>query len=482
MVDTRNTNNIETSRIPELTGLTPVQVTTIQNFGITKIDDIASLEDEAHFDQLLGNDDAVFGIKRKLAVIAKYLRNGGEITAETTYNEMVRYRPAVPVSTITQTPGQLATTPHSSSAPSIRTVNVHSLLLIKKIIDDKDDEQGVVLVGTIMQNIAGGEEHFEMRFNEESDDSYATRRSPTSNSYQLKVPLEQSVEFNIFPFVIKKATVAIEFSSKDDPTTNTKVRPQLMLHKEDRRNLVSIQNLRDKEDLESKLDHSSAYSLVSPYPEVRFLYEKKDNGYCPRYEVSFYLTDSGNTKLFKVTLPMMLIATINTVNVMLYMDGATSADNYLATAASLAVTAVLLLSDIVTPQPQKEKFFSFNTGYILMVFIGLILSSIPSDVFTLGNLALGSLPIYGMCILWLSFLAPIVNTVLYTLKSNEITSKMNKMNRTCKFLKDGRFKASKMSGSNHPYFPAAPALVGQNSRFYYEEEDRDGKFHTIEYK
>ena len=358
--------------------------------------------------------------------------------------------------------------PHSKTDDEI--VDVQLFLLIKKIVDGNDG--GCDLVGTMIQNV--GRPHikqFEMRFNEESNEGFATPRNEGSSTYQLRVPLVFQVELDTFPFRITKATATIELSSLK--MENYSIRPNLLLNKKDRRNMVAIQELKGAKNVESKLDHCCKYSFVSPYPEVRFLYDNKKN-YCPKYEVSFYLTESGIAKLLKVTLPMALIATMNSINVILMSREAIDDSDYLGNAASLALTAVLLLSDIVSPQPQKEKVFSLNTGYIIMIFIGLIWSSIPSSM----SPDVINLPLYGMYIVWLSFAFPLLNALIYSHRFNKIVKKMNRINKNKPFLKDDNYSPSKIDdGSFFPASPEAHKFYDRDNRRLYSEPDKNETWH-----
>ena len=146
--------------------------------------------------------------------------------------------------------------PHSKTDDEF--VDVQLFLLIKKIVDGNDG--GCDLVGTMIQNV--GRPHikqFEMRFNEESNEGFATPRNEGSSTYQLRVPLVFQVELDTFPFRITKATATIELSSLK--MENYSIRPNLLLNKKDRRNMVAIQELKGAKNVESKLDHCCKYSF-----------------------------------------------------------------------------------------------------------------------------------------------------------------------------------------------------------------------------
>jgi hypothetical protein len=85
----RSATLISRSYIPNLVGLTEEQVTRLRDtFQINAVQDIAILEPD-DFNVVLGDDHATFMVRKKLAVIAKFLRGGGDITATTTMHEIV---------------------------------------------------------------------------------------------------------------------------------------------------------------------------------------------------------------------------------------------------------------------------------------------------------------------------------------------------------------------------------------------------------
>ena len=374
---------------------------------------------------------------------------------------------------------------------------VSNFLLIKKLIDNEDGE--LTMLGTVVQSVfpclsklnvhqdngdsnKGGTpelQAFEVRLNDESNDDYIVhRRSSTEkmkdnveylrSTYQLKAPLVVTkIILDSFPFVIKKATVAIELSTFD-----SNHRPTLLLDKIERRNVVAIQECDPGESLYDKLDQSAKYDLLSPYPEVEFFWDKKKK-YCPRFDVSFYIMESGLLKFLKVTIPMILIATLNTVNVTLETDGSIDPSDFLANSATNALTAIFLVSDVNTAQPKKTRILTPNLLYIITVFMGLTLSSFPTNILY-SNLKF--VPQAGMYIVWISFVFPFSNLMYFLYVQRKITSKKDTSNSINNYLKDKQ--VARITHFSQYCF------ASESERDYdnlYEMEDK-GKFAVISFR
>ena len=347
---------------------------------------------------------------------------------------------------------------------------VSNFLLIKKLVDGGNDD--LVLVGTIVQKVFRAQsqieaeedapqdnpdnneveyrelKEFAMRFNDESDSNYSVLRrrkeKVTSDgkeylrsTYNVKLPLFFDVVLDSFPFVIKKATVTIELSTDDD-----RFRPTLLLDTTERRNNVAIQEC-THDDARIKLDRIIQYDLISPYPEVEFMWDNKKK-YCPKYNVSFYVTESGPAKFLKITVPVFLIATMNTVNVLLQCKCKIDAPDFLSNSATIALTAVFAVSGVVTQQPAKTPLFSLNLAYIMTVFLGLLFSSIPSNLLKPDeeenceeeNCCNCKISFSGMIIVWSSFAFPLINLVYFLIKRNKIVCERNNSNAIKSYVND----------------------------------------------
>ena len=234
-------------------------------------------------------------------------------------------------------------------------IPVLNFLLLKHVIDDGD---GLVLVGTFVQNcfrdqtpeIQNETIEFQYRFNDESanDDNLVHRRTEEKDSYlgrhfrhtyQVKLPLEMNTEIDLFPFRVLSARCLIELSKFTNEDNTIKCRPVLHLH-QDKRNAICLQEdqllpaladgvqLSEKEMLKeamNKMDKTENYDFVSPFPEVKFLFDRKKK-YSPKYIIKFVMVENGYKRFVEVVFPMLLVAVMNHVNIISYVpdDGGKS--------------------------------------------------------------------------------------------------------------------------------------------------------------
>merc|ERR1711957_413119 len=170
------------------------------------------------------------------------------------------------------------------------------------------------------------------------------------------------------------------------------------------------------------------YSIVSPYPVIEYLNLKTT---CSKYRLTFYLVEEGMVKFVKVLLPMLLISTINTINVLMDVslmnrqdsssDDIDSSDRYLQISAALALTAVFVLPEM-TRKWNTQSVITWNEVYILIIFVALSLSSIPPAMVGTTEYAF-----VGMILLWGSFCIPIFNLVSYLYVKNSIKAQRIKI-------------------------------------------------------
>jgi len=201
----------------------------------------------------------------------------------------------------------------------------------------------------------------------------------------------------------------------------------LLLHKFDKgqnvalqlpltRNTGGMHGKEMEEELIIKMDKSNTYDLITPYPEVSYLYDTKKK-YCPKFEVSFYMVESGFSKFMSIVFPMILIVVLNTLHV---LGEQPDSIDFLGNASILALTAVVILPYIVTKR-KMEAVFSLNNFYVMSIFIGLSLSSIPEATFETRIPAK-----IGMILLWISFIAPIYSCIGYLVHKRDIRNKAPK--------------------------------------------------------
>jgi len=221
---------------------------------------------------------------------------------------------------------------------------------------------------------------------------------------QVNAPLEISTEYDIFPFKTVRASVLIELSSSS--LRDQRKRPTLLLHKSSKGDNISIQlppTLTSEQELTENMNKSLSYDFITPYPDISYFYDKNKE-YCPKFEVSFHLVEYGISKFIGSVFPMILIAVLNTLQIL--SNNADSA-SFILNASIFALTAVFILPSITT-KSRIEYVFSLNNVYIAVVFIALSLSSVPEDTFDTNIPAKA-----GMVLLWFSFFAPIYALVGY---------------------------------------------------------------------
>jgi len=304
-------------------------------------------------------------------------------------------------------------------------VPVRIFFLLKHIIDNKDDQ--LFLIGTLIQNVFhsmnadDGDEstsYFHLRFNDliaDNDSGYSKVRNHESledsskTTFQMTAPLEVDVDFDYFPFKIYTATLLVELSTRTEKTK--RIRPELWVAKNDVRNNVTLQspylkdgikkkNKEERTELyKDKMDKMKDYDFVSPCPKVEYIYDQK-NECCHKCRLTFYLVEGGISKWVGILVPMLLVFVLDVVNVF-YND--TENGDTLSTSATLALTAVFLLPNILS-KAYRPKIIATNMVYILLVFIGLALSSVTHEMQNSKIAAYTGVALFGF-----SFIIPIVS-------------------------------------------------------------------------
>lgn len=399
-------------------------------------------------------------------------------------------------------------------------VNVHNCLLLKKVVDDGD---GLAVVGTIIQHVFVVDDtekklediEFEYRFNDVSangDEYVMKRRSEEHNTglgtcyrhtYQVKIPLETRVKFEAFPFKVLSGSALIELSTFSTQDKSKQVRPNLMVHIEDKTNMVCIQrdlleavsdpneDAKDndgdeifakklEEEAFTKIDRSKKYDFTKPFPHVQYFYDTKKK-YCPKFMISFLLVEDGMKKFVEVVFPMFLIGVLNTINVLSDdEDEPIDVSDYIANSATFALAVIFLLPNVMGTSC-VQKFFTSNNGFIITLFLALGLSSFPVAIAGTRYISYAGAGLY-----WASYVFPIYNWVKYILFFNE--QKYPKCKRSYKYYmqvgKRERYNAKK-SKSEEELISVSEAIEcvenesDNKMKFNVKEND---KFKILEYK
>eukprot|EP00541_Cyclophora_tenuis_P000160 CAMPEP_0116563116 /NCGR_PEP_ID=MMETSP0397-20121206/12547_1 /TAXON_ID=216820 /ORGANISM="Cyclophora tenuis, Strain ECT3854" /LENGTH=313 /DNA_ID=CAMNT_0004089509 /DNA_START=50 /DNA_END=992 /DNA_ORIENTATION=+ len=293
--------------------------------------------------------------------------------------------------------------------------------------------------------------------------------------------------FGLFPLWVAKATAHIELSTTASDTTRR--RPNLLVDIVDRRGNVSIQEVKKaygeetltENDVIDKLDRSVQYDFVTPYPEVRYLYDPEKE-YCPSLEITFYVVSGGMSNFVSIIFPMFLIASLNTMSVINDYISPQNLPGFINNAATFALTAIFMLPNMMA-KTARQRLFTLNNLHILLVFVSLSLSSIPYQAFKTSAINLT-----GMVLFWVSFALPIANVINYWRVVSKTRSQIRKLETTGpqnrhSFVKDDNYS---MWDPKQPFdqrFMLVEELVNSRTTTagYKKLEKREGKFEVIVY-
>jgi len=287
-------------------------------------------------------------------------------------------------------------------------------------------------------------------------------------TYNARIPMKLTSTFDAFPFAIYKASANIELSSvhhdiessvkavehRDENFEIISLHPNHLIHRHDRRNNFSLQELEDLDEeekitsclskildssnfvqkhihrnnhiknIKEKLDQSDGYDFLCPFPKISYICDLKKKS-CSKFKIEFMVVEGGSEKAITIFLPMILIATLSTINVWIsdYLDDKepdiTNDDRHLQISATIALAAVLLLPQMA---PKAQKFsrgmISYNNLYVFLVFLALSLSSFPPSCRYIA--------ISGVVLLWLCVLLPLIHFVQFCLERHRIWNERNK--------------------------------------------------------
>lgn len=359
--------------------------------------------------------------------------------------------------------------------PYLRVCNT---ITLKSIEDDKDKDDGLVMVTSLVQRVFGTPEmqindkgeindkklFFPYRFNEQSPNGEMLEQRRTRaikgsetvigsmTTFQANIPLEVEPLFSYFPFQVSVAKASIELSSVTEFGEGETFRPDFVLHTKDPRNNFNIQNLdasapdetlldgigscsrkmdgicKPKECLVhkilDKIDKSQSYDFMSPHPRIYYQYDT-DKKYCPRVVVSFFVNKFSFRSFVNLILPMILVAAINSINVMNDLYEKVDVVDHLQVSSALTLTIVFILPQIVDSS-NRGKVLSRGNFVVIVYFLGMLLSSIPKSIFEGGaaESELYAIPeLIGMALMWFSVLIP---TILHSYEYASICMRLKK--------------------------------------------------------
>ena len=262
------------------------------------------------------------------------------------------------------------------------------------------------------------EGQFAFRFNDVSarqDEIELRRRVPIPDfgektTYNCAIPMQKNLLFALAPFEVYEFKCLIELST-NTKTMNGKsyqVRPNIMLSERDERELFIVRK-------QNELDAVDTYTIVTEAPRIRAIYDCKKE-YCPKYEVTFYLEQPMHFKLVTIYLPLLLIATLATLNIYNGMGvdvGGADLENSIA----IALTLVFILPGLAPTGTDTVhgKGFGRNDFAIMLLFGGILIGSILHPSLAVpykdgDNITATKTDLIGkiaVAFIWISFLIPI---------------------------------------------------------------------------
>lgn len=334
--------------------------------------------------------------------------------------------------------------------------------MMKKIVDDPNG--GLRVTGTFIQAVydlsdyqikeamnSGTEKSFfDYRIDSSNvkDQDVHVRRTKKVESGEKKgvrttldvsIPLEIESFLSAFPFQVSIATATIDLKSRTWKN-DVMLRPNLLVHKKDPRQTISIRNndtilskfgqvKKNSNDLDQIIDivdKAASYNVLSPYPEVYYEYEK-DNENCQRFCLSFYVVKSGFDKVFSILLPMVLVSIVALLNVLNDDMNKEDATNHLQVSSALTLAIVFVLNDACN----QDRLFNWDNINTVLYFLGLVLASVPKAI------ANSLVPeVLGVILMFLALLTPAWHCSQYFAAQRGIRAQAKISTANNQYLKD----------------------------------------------
>ena len=296
-------------------------------------------------------------------------------------------------------------------------VPVYMTFLLKKFV--QIDSSRVDMVGTLIQRplfvdlrkFEDDEEkgkprkpYFEMRINDAvaPDGAFVPRKTTTdyggkeeeydfsnaffsATTFMATIPMETQGVFSAHPFHIVKCTSLIELTSVTakllpdfrPPSENKDqefvLRPDLVFHVEDKRNLISVKYWDDLYQLDQMRD----FDTIHTSPDVSFIMDYKEgkSTYVPKMHLSWYFKRDAVKNFMETFFPIIFAAFASTVNVLMLQKGLLEVGDFFANVIALALTVVFIIPQLnMTDSLHESSFFTLNNLYISLVFVALIVS------------------------------------------------------------------------------------------------------------
>jgi hypothetical protein len=318
-------------------------------------------------------------------------------------------------------------------------VPVLQTFLVKEL--KESESLGPFILGTFVQRTFGlsGEEKgvpFAYRFNNDSTDDkglvlrrieHSKCKIGSMNNVEIsrftevvRAPVQFSMAFDQYPFTILCATAEIELSTREDKSKrNIRLRPNLIIDKNEIRHCVSVQNENgiQSQILTKSSDKLLNYSFVTPYPQLSFIYDDKKK-YCPVFRVSLMMKKDGMPKFISIILPALLVSVLTTLNWYTANNNNNKSgvvNDYLINATLIAIIAAVSLPHMSRSR-MANQIFTLYDAYVVFLFVSLALASIPPSLTAITTMVCE----VGVILVWVSLAFPLNSLARYLFQIHQI--------------------------------------------------------------
>ena len=303
-------------------------------------------------------------------------------------------------------------------APTQVNVPVFLTLLVKYLQDDPDDANQATLFGTMIQRALFvpsivkdrddpdflKREFFKVRVNEglvTGEDQMCLRKAsfaaltrdgePTghacmSSTSSFRLPMRRINVLSAVPFSISACELLVELTSytcemkaAEDGTKlggEFELRPDLLCHNQDMRNLVSVRGW------DTELDMAHDFDIINTSPTIEYFMNTKFKGgkpvaiYVPKVKLTFYVTKDASRHFLELISFILLCSVGNMIN-LVYVE---PYGDFLANALTLGLTVVLMVPQMATSEKLTHNFDLNNVLTLLMVS-GIIFGCIKCQTY-----------------------------------------------------------------------------------------------------
>jgi len=334
-------------------------------------------------------------------------------------------------------------------------VPVFMTILVKKLAADIDSEDKLSLVGTViqrpllydlkkLQRIDGSESlpHFEMRVNEgehAAGEAFTVRKvapkdqkfndatfGMTATTFASALPLKLYSVMSSHPFHVTAAEVLVEltsFTARGANGTTFELRPNLLCHTKDVRNLVAVRDWGSQDSL----DEMKKWEILNTSPTVEYVIDGDDTTgkkpfYTPKVKITFYLYRDATQPFLETVMPVVFIIFTNNLNLIYTTDF----NDFLANTLAIGLTIVFMIPQLSQNESFDEKM-QLNQLYVLWIFLSLIVSSVAYTICGYQELdghpkTKNHLKVAAVIFMWTCLLIPFRNLVLYRAAHQNLTA------------------------------------------------------------